>query len=119
MKWKAIRDNVKHAFAMPGSEPLSPEEEALLDRLAAFVVRRRLSAPAAFFLTGLRPLNYVGSQAMWVLQPLAELFIAPEQFLRAQKLLERRESMELLVQRIEQMEQSRSQQAKSERTQKG
>jgi len=119
VKWNAIRDTFKHAFAVPGSEPLSSEEEALLERLAAFVVRRRLSAPAAFFLTSLKPLNYVGSQAMWVLQPLAELFVAPEEFLKAQRLLERRESMELLVQRIEQLQQSQAEQRKTEGKQKG
>lgn len=89
---------------MKVEKPLTADEEEMLDRMARFIVRRRLSAPMAFFLRTVTPLSYVGSQAMWVLQPLSELFFSEKQFLTAQKLLERREGIDMLLDRIEEIE---------------
>jgi len=108
VKWKSVRDTLKNAFAMPDQEPLTDEEDALLEQIAGFLVRRRMTAPATFFLGSIKPLNFVGSQAMWILQPIADLFLSQETFLKAQQLLERRESIELLLRRIEEMEEKKS-----------
>jgi len=104
MRWKKFGRSFKHAFAMPKPKELTPEDEALLDRIADYIVRRRMTAPAMFFLRPMTPLTYVGSQALYVFQPLVEFFVSPELLKRAHKLLERRDGIELLLERIEKRE---------------
>mgnify|MGYP001562322087 CR=1 FL=1 len=89
-----------HAFAVKG-EPLSIEDEALLDRLAAEVAKRRMQAPAILFLESVKPLNFVGSQALVFLQPLVGALFSTVQWERVTAILERREALELLIRRIE------------------
>ena len=90
------------AFALqdPGV-PWTPGDEALLARLASEVARRRMQAPAILFLEGLRPLNFLGSQAMVFFRPLAGMALDPAEWDRAARLLERREALGRLAEKIE------------------
>jgi len=64
---------LRHAFALDGPlGPLTDEDRALLARLAAKVVVRRMAGPAILFLESMRPLNYIGSQALVFLRPFLE-----------------------------------------------
>ena len=90
-----------HAFATEESAPRwTPEDEALLDRLAAEVARRGLQAPALLFLESVKPLNFVGSQALVFLQPLAGAVFSAAEWKRAAAVLERREALPRLLERI-------------------
>ncbi len=82
-------------------EPLTPEDEALLDRIATEVVRRRLEVPAIFLLETFKPLEFVGSQLLYFFQPLVGVFYGGPGYGRVAHLLERKEALERLARRIE------------------
>ncbi len=97
-----LKASVAHAFAVPSpDEPLSPADQALLERMAETVVRRGMAAPAAFFLESVGPLNFLGSQVLHGLAPLLNLACEAGEFDRAARLLERRESLSRLAALIE------------------
>lgn len=60
-------------LAAPEAVEQPPEAEALLDRIAAEVVRRGMVTPAVFFIELNRPLSFLAGQAAHVLFP----FLAP------------------------------------------
>ncbi len=95
--WTGLR----HAFAVPEDPPLSEEEHRWLDLIAEKVVRRRLTAPAVFLLQSAKPLNYVGSQVLVFFRPIISVVFPPEKCDQAADLLSRRQSIEALLQKIE------------------
>jgi hypothetical protein len=82
-------------------ETLAPEDQALFDKLAAWLVARRLETPAILFLETVRPLSFVGSQAMIFFEPFARALFAVKDYDRIARLMERRSNLELLVRTIE------------------
>jgi hypothetical protein len=101
---RGVREKLKHAFAVaPDTEPLAEEDIALLDRAARFLVRRRMSLPAEMLLEALTPLNFIGSQAMVVLEPLLGPFFPRGDYARVIKILSRRDGLNTFIQRIESM----------------
>jgi hypothetical protein len=81
---------------------LDDEDRALLDKLADGIARRRLTTAALFFLESMKPLGFLGSQAMRFLQPIVQiLWTSPETYERVARILERRGSIELLCRRLE------------------
>lgn len=99
-----LREWWVHAFAIADDGEISPEEEKLAERLADWVVRRRLIAPALMFLEGSRPFTFVGSQVLAFLAPLATLVFSQADYERLLHLLEKRHSVDLLVGAIEKQE---------------
>ena len=81
--------------------PLAPDDQALFDRLAAWIVERRMETPAILFLESVRPLSFVGAQAMHFLQPLASVLFNGPEYARLARLLEERDNLEILVAAIE------------------
>jgi hypothetical protein len=86
---------------MKPESPISPEDEALLDRIAERVVRMGLATPAVFFLESVKPLSFVGSQALVFFEPFVRAFLALPDYERFARLMEERESIERLLVRIE------------------
>jgi hypothetical protein len=86
------------------SEGLSEEEREVVDRVARKVVRRGLTAPVILFLESMRPLNFVASQAMLFFGPFASVLFERRDFDVMQRLLERRESIEEILSRIEELD---------------
>jgi hypothetical protein len=86
---------------MTPAPPMSPEDEALLDRIAERVVRMGLAVPAVFFLESVKPLSFVGSQALVFFEPFVRAFLALPDYERFTRLMEERESIEHLLVRIE------------------
>ena len=82
-------------------EPLSAEDEALLDRLAARVVELRMDLPAILALESGRPLGFLASQAMVFFAPFARSIFRLPDYRRFATLIERRDTIEKLVTRIE------------------
>src|SRR2546427_1219460 len=65
---------VRHAFAVePEGQPLSPEDVALLERVAATVVERGMAMPAILFLESVGPMSFLGSQALHFFTPILEV----------------------------------------------
>jgi hypothetical protein len=81
---------------------LSDDDRALLDGLADGIARRRLTPAALFFLESVKPMGWLGAQALLFLRPLvAVIWPDPQRWDRVQALLERRGSIELLLRRLE------------------
>src|SRR5262245_57033967 len=82
--------------------PLSPEDEALLDRLATRVVELHMEVPAILALETAKPVNVIASQALIFFEPMIQSLFRFADYRRFTTLLERREVMESLIRRIEQ-----------------
>jgi hypothetical protein len=87
-----------------GRAPRTPEDDALLDRIAEAVVRWSMSVPAIFLLESSRPLNFVGSQFLHFLSPMVHSVLNAKDLDRFALLLERRDTVEELIRRIERAE---------------
>jgi len=97
-----------HAFAVETSEDgFDAEDEALAERLARFVVRRRMTAPALLVLETGRPFNFIGSQFLVFLYPFVTLIFSAAEFERFILFLEKRPSIEFLVDKILELEHER------------
>jgi hypothetical protein len=81
---------------------LDEDDRKLLDKLAEGITRRRLTAPAIFFLESMKPLGFVASQALVFFRPVVQAVASnPVTYDRLQKILEQRGSVELLLRRLE------------------
>ena len=93
---------IRHAFAVePEGQPLSPEDVALLERVAATVAERGMATPAILFLESVGPMNFLGSQALHFFTPLLEVVFPQRDVERVAFLLERRDTLSRLVAMIE------------------
>ncbi len=98
---KKIIEGFKHAFASDSAK-LDDCDTALIRKLADFVVRRQMSVPAIMFLESVRPLNFVGSQAMVFFKPIISRFFTKVEYDKLSAMLEKREVIEQLIKEIEQ-----------------
>jgi hypothetical protein len=85
-------------------EGRSAEDEALLDRVAVRVVAMRMTVPAILALESMKPLSFVGSQAMYFFEPMVRTFFSVPEYERFAAMLERRDTMEALLVRIEEQD---------------
>ena len=100
---RALIDSLRHAFAVEGDQEASDfddEERALADRVAAFIVRRRMTAPAVMLLESSRPLNFLGSQLLAFLAPYATLLFSADEYDHFVRFLEKRSSVDLILDSI-------------------
>ena len=96
-----IKSEWKHAFAIARADGEWDEaDRELVARMADIVVRRGLSAPISMALESVRPLNFIGSKVLAFLTPFATLVFSREQYERFVLLMERRESVDLLIDAI-------------------
>jgi hypothetical protein len=100
----------------PELPALSPEDEALLERLATRVVELRMEVPAILALETAKPVNVIASQALIFFEPLIQSVFGFAGYRRFTTLIERRDVMESLLTRIEQgSEQARARRAEAKR----
>jgi hypothetical protein len=93
---------MRHAFALDGPHgPLTDDDRALLQRLALTIVARRMGVPALLFLNSMRPLNYIGSQAMTFLRPFLTPLFNRADYERLTQIFERRVGLSALADAIE------------------
>lgn len=83
------------------------QRDAILERIAQEIVRRGMAAPAVLFLELNKPLSFVASQSLIVLTPFLAPFVGIDNVHRYSQLLEKRENVERLIERIEQIEHER------------
>ena len=96
---------LRHAFAIEDpNQPLSEKEADLLDRLAQAIVKRRMAAPTCLFLESLRPLNFIGSQALHFFAPFVKALVEGKDYDTLTRLLERRAGIDGLLERVERIE---------------
>jgi hypothetical protein len=97
-----VGEAIKVAFAVrPTDEALTLEDLALLKKVAAAVVDRRMASPAVLFLESVGPMNFLGSQALHFLGPILSLACDARELERAAHLLERRDAIPRLIALIE------------------
>jgi len=103
-----------------------PTDQEILDRLAGWVVDRRLTAPAIFLLESHRPVSFLGSQALIAASPIVhffesalQTFFGPEYahaaYRRFAELLEDRDTVERLIVAIERRNQERQTKEREEK----
>ena len=85
----------------PEDKPLPADEEAVLDKVARKVVEKRMAVPAILFLESVKPLNYIGSQTMVFFEPIVQTVFNFKDYNAMQSALEKRESIEILLNKIE------------------
>jgi hypothetical protein len=96
-----------------GSE--QQDVEQAIEEIASEVVRRKLEAPAILFFEMNRPLAFIGSQALIVATPLLGPLFGPEKMARYSKLLSKRENVEKLIDRIEELSREKDKKAPKEK----
>ncbi|MCB9479907.1 MAG: hypothetical protein H6684_13255 [Deltaproteobacteria bacterium] len=96
-------DSLKHAFAIDheGERTFTDEERALAGRIAEKIVGRQMTTPALLFLESARPLNFLGSQALAVFEPMVGGLVSGDDYAHLRRLLEKRGSVDLLLDAIE------------------
>ncbi len=95
-----LRRGWAHAFAFYSGQPLSLLVGALISRLPRFGGPRRLAAPALMALESTRPLSFMGSQVLAFAGPMLKLAFSPAEYDRLQRLLERRRSIDWIIEAI-------------------
>ncbi len=104
---RKVRESLKKAFAIQSAaEPLRPEEEVLLEKMATVVVNRAMARPTVLFLETLGPMNFLGSQALHFLTPILNLACETRELDQAARLLERRDALPRLIALIEAKDES-------------
>ena len=93
---------MRHAFALDGLHgPLTDEDRVLLQRLALTIVARRMGVPALLLLNSMKPLNYIGSQAMTFLRPFLTPLFNRADYERLTRIFERRCGLSALADAVE------------------
>ncbi len=110
-----FREFFRKAFAIePDETQLYADEDiplerkrALLEKLAQEIVDRRLAVPAILFLETVKPLSFLGSQALIFIEPIVQSIFSFKSYREVTLMMENRENVELLMQEIEQRERKR------------
>ncbi|MFH1844170.1 MAG: hypothetical protein ABIF77_13265 [bacterium] len=87
----------------PRPDTLTAADDALLRDLARKIQAKGMSAPAVLWLESLRPVSFLGSQAMHFLNPFVQMLVSSEVFPRLAGLFEERAHLERLLRHIEVM----------------
>ena len=94
-------DSLRRAFSMKkGGKGLGEQELALLEKLAGFLIKRGMGEPAIIFLESIKPLSFIGSQAMVFFRPILTTFFSSKDYERLSRILEKRESIDILIEEI-------------------
>ena len=95
--------------------PLTPKQEEILDRIAYKVVQWRMTVPAILFLESVKPLNFVGSQMLVFFEPFVQAVFTVRDYNEFVRMMEERENVERLLQRIEKLDAEMLQKEKEEK----
>ena len=82
--------------------------DEVLDKIAQKIVDMRLTPVAVVMLESSKPLSFVGSQLMVFFQPIVTSLFPFRQYDEVAALLEERANIEALIQKIEKLEDGRS-----------
>ena len=79
---------------------LDPKKTEVLDRIAAFVVRRNLAPAAILFLESTRPLHHIGAQAAIFFEPFLYGLLQPGQYEALREAFEDKRYVDYLTDKI-------------------
>jgi len=106
----SIRERMRHAFAVdpPGpAEPADDEERRAVERIVHEIARRHLVTPALMSLEIVRPMNWIGAQALHLFTPFIAVFTETGEYRAFTRFLERRGSIDYICGRLESIEADR------------
>ena len=84
---------------------ISKERAAeLAEKIARFIVERKMASAAILTIESLKPLNYIGSQFLYAIAPFAEVIFNPKEYQEFAAMLEREENINLLLRRIDELD---------------
>src|SRR2546421_5106925 len=86
------------------------EEDALIEKAASEIKKRRLEVPAILLFEMHKPLSYVGSQAAIVFSPFLVPFLGFDAVNNYSRLFSRRDSIDKLLARLESSEKPKQEQ---------
>jgi hypothetical protein len=103
VRWQKLGKKISKAFAVEPEAPFEPTERQreIIEKLANWVVRRRLTLPSVMFLESITPLNYLSSQVLVFFYPFVTAFLNSSDYNELQQMLEYRESIPFMIQAIE------------------
>ncbi len=112
LKW------LKHAFALDDgqSDEPTPAQRAAVDRVLGEIVRRGMLVPAQMVLETCRPLNFVAAQLIHFFSPIARISLGAQAQDDFALFLERRRSIDYLLNRLEQLASQQKQNSSPEVT---
>jgi hypothetical protein len=93
----------------------SKSDEAILDTVATRITRMGLGVPAIFFLESSKPLSFLGSQVLVFFEPFVKTFFEVKNYERFCRLVEERENVERLIQKIEDCEEKLNEEKREEK----
>lgn len=85
-------------------KPSKAPDPAILTRIAEKIVKRGMTVPAVFALEMMKPLAFIGSQAMVFFGPILTAFVRSETYYELTELLEDYHNVEFLVAEIERLD---------------
>ena len=77
------------------------DNQKIISRLAADIVKRGVSVPAIFFLESTKYISFIGSQFLVFLGPIATCFINNQKYYNYTSIFEDRKNVEFLISEIE------------------
>ncbi len=102
----------------PPEETQSDPDTTLLRSIAGRVTRMGLAVPAVFFLESVKPLSFIGSQALVFFEPFVKAFLDLKSYDRFAQLMEDRTNIEKLITIIEEQEAERARKEKKEKAER-
>lgn len=90
--------------ALSKQEPLTEQEAAIIQKIAAKVVSLKMTVPAILFLESVKPLNYIGAQALIFFEPFVQTIFNFKEYDTFREMMERRENVERLLLKIEELD---------------
>ncbi len=92
------------AGAKDGPPPLTEREAEVMEKIAAKVVEWKMTVPAILALESVKPLNYIGAQAMVFFEPFVQALFNIKDYDTFREMMERRENVERLLLKIEELD---------------
>jgi hypothetical protein len=90
--------------ALTTQAPLTEREAAIIEKIAAKVVSLKMTVPAILFLESVKPLNYIGAQALIFFEPFVQTLFNFSEYDTFREMMERRENVERLLLKIEELD---------------
>lgn len=95
---------MRDSIYIDGQMPSPERQKELLAKIADQIVKRKMTTPAILFFESVKPLSFVGSQALVFLQPIIQAFLNRREYDEIVLMMEERENVEKLLLEIENQE---------------
>lgn len=83
---------------------ISPEKaDEIIEIVSKFVVERSMASPAILFIESFKPLHNIGSQALYLFEPFAQIFVNEVKYQEFAAMLSEKKYVTKLVDRIEEL----------------